>query len=247
MAFLNLEKKLFSSPRLKVVLANSRRGRDEILNLYNLPEDRVRILYNGLDRERYHPGLAEKYRGEVRAELGLAPDEPVVLFVGSGFVRKGLAELIRSLPLVGARLLVAGADRAGPFQDAARRLGVDDRVVFLGPRRDVDRLYGAADAFVLPSWYEPFSNACLEAAASGLPVVVTRESGAAEAIREGANGYLVDFPVDPEELADKVNRALKLDKDRIVRTNETLLAPFSWDDNLEQTLAAYREILENKL
>ncbi|MFH1136734.1 MAG: glycosyltransferase family 4 protein [Pseudomonadota bacterium] len=242
-AFLNLEARLFSSPRLKIVLANSRLGRDEIMRHYGLGKDMVRVVYNGVDRDRFNPGLAEKYRAEVRAELGLAGDEPIGLFVGSGFARKGLAEIIRSLPRAELKVLVAGADRSGPYEKMAGKLGVKRKVVFLGPRTDVDRLYGAADVFIQPSWYEPFSNACLEALAAGLPVAITRETGAAEAVREGVNGYLLDFPVNPEELAEKATRAARLDRTRVSRANQDILAPFSWEANLARTLAAYEEIM----
>ncbi|MFH1090792.1 MAG: glycosyltransferase family 4 protein, partial [Pseudomonadota bacterium] len=73
-AFLDLEARLFSDPRLKLVLANSQRGRAEVLQHYGWPESRVRVLYNGLDHDRFHPGLAARYREEVRAELGLSRD-----------------------------------------------------------------------------------------------------------------------------------------------------------------------------
>jgi UDP-glucose:(heptosyl)LPS alpha-1,3-glucosyltransferase len=141
------------------------------------------------------------------------------------------------------KLLVAGQDRPGPYQRLADRLGVKNKVFFLGPRADVERLYGAADVFVLPSWYEPFSNACLEAMASGLPVVTTKETGAAEIIREGVNGYTLPFPVSPTELAEKITRALSLDRLTIVAANQKLLTPFTWERNLTDTLAAYDDCM----
>ena len=246
-AFLDLEARLFSDARLKRVLANSKQGRDEIMRHYRVPESKIRVVYNGLDKARFHPGSAAAHREAVRAELGLAMDEPLALFVGSGFVRKGLRELIGALQHCRCRLLVAGRDRREPFVRLADRLGLSGRVLFLGPRTDVDRLYGAADVFVLPSWYEPFSNACLEAMASGLPVVTTEETGAAEVIERGVNGCTVKFPVVSEELGQAVDRALALDRPALIRANQRILRPFDWDENVAQTLAVYEEILGRKL
>jgi UDP-glucose:(heptosyl)LPS alpha-1,3-glucosyltransferase len=242
-AFLDLEARLFSDARLKMVLANSRQGREEIIRHYGLPDAMIRVVYNGLDRNKFHAGLAKLYRIPVRRELGLTPDEPAALFVGSGYARKGLGELIRALPHCPVRLLVAGQDRPGPYQSLAGRVGVREKVSLLGPRTDVERLYGAADVFVLPSWYEPFSNACLEAMASGLPVITTRETGAAEIIREGVNGYTLSFPVSPQDLAEKTAQALDLDRSTLVEANRELLAPFTWEKNLADTLAAYEACL----
>jgi UDP-glucose:(heptosyl)LPS alpha-1,3-glucosyltransferase len=147
------------------------------------------------------------------------------------------------LPYTDAGLVVVGKDQPGPFQRLAGRLGVQRRIRFLGPRRDVHRLYGAADVFCLPSWYEPFSNACLEAMSAGLPVVTARETGAAEVIREGLNGFVLFFPVRPEDLGDRINRALKIDRRKLIVANDKLLEPFSWETNVNQTMAVYEELM----
>ncbi|MBW2139791.1 MAG: glycosyltransferase family 4 protein, partial [Deltaproteobacteria bacterium] len=210
-AFLHLEARLFADEKLKCILANSKRGREEIIRHYRVPEDKIRVIYNGLDRGRFYPELREAHRERVRQELDLTQDEPVALFVGSGFSRKGLPNVIRALQQIQIKLLVVGRDRIKSYESLARKLSVAERVKFLGPRMDVERLYGAADVFVLPSLYEPFSNACLEAMAAGLPVVTSRETGAAEIIDDGQNGYNVDFPVDADELAEKMSRSLKID------------------------------------
>jgi len=238
-AFLYLETRLFSDPRLRCVLVNSKRVREEILQHYQVPEQKIRVVHNGLDRDRFHAGLCNKYRESVRQELDLAQDEPVALFVGSGFVRKGLADVIRALVKIDIKVLVAGQGRIKPYESLARKLGVMNRVFFLGPRLDVERLYGAADVFVLPSLYEPFSSACLEAMAAGLPVVTTAETGAAEVIESGRNGYTVDFPVETDELAEKIKRGLKIDRAGLLKTNEKILSLFDWEKNLGKTLEVY--------
>jgi UDP-glucose:(heptosyl)LPS alpha-1,3-glucosyltransferase len=155
-AFLRLEARLFSDPRLKLVLANSRQGKDEIIRHYGVRKDRIRVIYNGLDRTRFFPELRDQYRDEVRHELDLEADDPMILYVGSGYRRKGLGELVKALAGFDGRLVVAGKDDPRPFKQEAVKLGVDKRIIWLGAQQKVERLYGAADVFVLPSWYEPF-------------------------------------------------------------------------------------------
>jgi UDP-glucose:(heptosyl)LPS alpha-1,3-glucosyltransferase len=242
-AFIRLETRLFSDPRLKIILANSVRGAEEIERHYGVPHHKIRVVYNGVDRRRFHPGLRELHRTRVRRECGLSETEPVVLFVGSGFARKGLADLIRALVHTEVRILVVGRDRTRPYEGLAQRIGAADQVIFLGPQTDVERLYGAADVFVLPSWYDPFANVCLEAMAVGLPVVTSRETGAAEVIRNGLNGYTHGFPVRTEELADLIDQAFIMDRATVIQTNQSMLAGFSWEKNLNETIAVYEEML----
>ena len=138
--WLDLERRLFSDTRLKRVIAISHRVRRDILTHYDYPEENIRVIYNGVDRRRFHAGLRNEYRSRVREELGLEPDEPVALFIGSGFARKGLREAVGALARGRFRLLAAGRDRIGPYERLARRLGVGERLVYLGPRQDVPRL-----------------------------------------------------------------------------------------------------------
>jgi UDP-glucose:(heptosyl)LPS alpha-1,3-glucosyltransferase len=118
----------------------------------------------------------------------------VFLFVGSGFARKGLDAAIGALAQCANpdfRLVVAGRDReSARFAEQARRLGVSERVRFLGGRDDVRPLYAAADCFILPSRYDPFPNTALEALAMGLPAIVSSRCGAAEVVEPGVSGWV---------------------------------------------------------
>jgi UDP-glucose:(heptosyl)LPS alpha-1,3-glucosyltransferase len=90
-----------------------------------------------------------------------------------------------------------------PYQRLAARLGLDDRVVWTGPMREVERLYAAADAVALPALYEPFGNVHLEALAAGVPVLSSARAGGSEIVRPGDNGWVVD-----EVAADPIARGL---------------------------------------
>jgi UDP-glucose:(heptosyl)LPS alpha-1,3-glucosyltransferase len=207
-AILTLEEAVFRDAS-QWIECNARRCADEIVARYGVDPARVVTIYNGVDTERFHPRRREQLRGRIRRELGL--EGPVALFVGSGFERKGLDRAIDALARAdsGATLAVAGRGRAATFEQLARRRGVGSRVRFLGERDDVEALHAAADLLLLPTRYDPFSNACLEAMASGLPVATTPVNGVAELIRHEENGLVfeedfapaLDWLGDPARLA----------------------------------------------
>jgi UDP-glucose:(heptosyl)LPS alpha-1,3-glucosyltransferase len=197
---LALERRVFATtPR---VVAISRAGADEIARLYRVPPDRLATIYNGVDLDRFHPDNRARHRQAARAEAGVPDGAWMILFVGSGFARKGLDTAIESLAAAGdttARLLVTGKGETGPYVSLAERHGVAGRIGWLGPRQDIERWYAAADVVVLPTRYEPFGNVHLEALASGVPVVTSTRAGGSELIEPGRNGAIV-APDDPAAL-----------------------------------------------
>ena len=181
----------------QLIQCNARWVKDELRRRYSVASERLVTIYNGVDAERFHPRQQLAHRDRIRRELGVTG--PLALFVGTGFARKGLDLGILGLAASGvaADLAVAGAGDSGPFRRLAAELGVSERVHFLGPRSDVETLYAAANLFVLPTRYDAFSNACLEAMASGLPVATTPANGASELIEPGTNGLLCEGDFTP--------------------------------------------------
>ena len=184
------EAAMFRHPDLQAVICNSRMVADDIQRRFGVIPARLHVIYNAVDSDRFNPRLAAEHRQPVRQRLGCGADCRVWLIVGSGFQRKGVTEAIRALAgLLEDQLWIVGNDRQpGHYRKLAIRMGVADRVRFLGPQTDVRPFLAAADAFLLPSWYDPFPNACLEALACGLPVVASTATGTAELIRPGENG-----------------------------------------------------------
>lgn len=180
------------------LVCNARMVRDDLVRRHGVDPARVEIIYNGVDLQRFHPRNREDAGARLRAACRLDPSRFVLLFLGTGYRRKGLDLVLRALPDLArdedrVHLLVAGNDsHPAPFRSLARELGVDDRVTFLGARADPEACYGAADLYVLPTRYDPFANTTLEALASGLPVVTTRQNGGSELLAEGEHGALVD-------------------------------------------------------
>ncbi len=183
------ERRMFFSPRLKVVIANSKGVKADILRHYPNTKARIEVIYNGVDPARFHPGLRGEDRQNLREKMGIPQNAPVLLFVGSGFERKGLATAIRALVRqpVGTHLVVVGKDRQQRrYQALAESLGLLHYVHFAGPQPDVRPYYGMADLFVFPSLYDPFPNAVLEAMACGLPAIVSNTCGSADFMPEAA-------------------------------------------------------------
>lgn len=190
---LRAEAALFASPRLRAVICNSQMVRDEIQRHYGVAPEKLHVIYSGVDTEHFHPRLKAE-RDAVRARHSVPNDATVFLFVGSGFERKGLVATLAALARApGAYLLVVGRDKhAQRYATRAQTWGIADRVRFLGRQADVRPYYGAADALVLPSLYDPFPNVALEAMACGLPLITSTQSGAAELVRDSENGFVTD-------------------------------------------------------
>ncbi|HKW36590.1 MAG TPA: glycosyltransferase family 4 protein [Burkholderiales bacterium] len=199
---LGAERALYSSRRLRAVICNSRMVKDEIRRHFGTPEGKLHVIYNGIDLEAFHPRLREAHRASLRQRLGIPREARAFLHVGAGFERKGVFRLIEALALSGAgdaHLMIVGSDKTrARAERLAAASGVASRVHFAGTQADVRPWYGAADAFVLATLYDPFPNAALEAMACGLPVVTTRQCGTAEIIDEGKSGFVVDALAIPE-------------------------------------------------
>ena len=219
LAYLRLEEALFTSPRLLSVIANSERGRNEISRRFGVPPARIAVVRNGVDLARFPPGRRDAASSALRSTLGIGADETIFLCVGSGFARKGMGALTRAavrLARTGAgfRVVVVGKGDAGPYRRMLREGGAEGRVHFTGPVAGAAEYLLGADAFVFPTIYEPFSNACLEAMAAGLPVITTAVNGVSEVIRDGVSGLIVDDPMDDAGIAERMQRLLHVDTRR---------------------------------
>jgi UDP-glucose:(heptosyl)LPS alpha-1,3-glucosyltransferase len=198
------ESAMFRHPDLRAVICNSRMVRDDIAGRFPTIADKLHVIYNSIDMEHFHPGLRVLHRDAVRTKLGAGGMAPVILYVGSGYARKGVATLLEALTRMAthdAVVWIVGRDKhQRHYERLAQQLGVEKRVRFLGAQPDICPLLGAADIFCLPTLYDPLPNAALEALACGLPVATTTTCGAAEFIRPGVNGALCPAR-DPAALA----------------------------------------------
>ena len=227
---LQLEEALFANRGAGRVIANSHMVKSEIIDLYHYPADKIDIVQNGvpLEKFRFDPEVREKSR----TELKLKPDQIALLFVGSGWERKGLLFAIEAMQLCKnrkMRLLVAGRGNQRSYKSK--------RVQFLGEVPDLVRIYAAADIFILPTIYDPFANACLEALACGLPVMTTRANGFSEIIKDGMHGSIVDCANELMDLRDALRSWSDAARRAAVRsTNIQCAARFDISGNVARTL-----------
>jgi UDP-glucose:(heptosyl)LPS alpha-1,3-glucosyltransferase len=205
---LDRERQLFGDPGLRIVICNSEMVRSEIAEHFPGALHKVRVVRNGIDT-RLFCQTTDPQRQQARVRLGLTTALPVILYVGSGFERKGVATILRAAALVPkAQFLLVGQDKhIQRYQRRAAELAVADRVHFLGARDDVPSCLDAADAFIFPTLYDPGPNAVLEAMAKGLPVLTSDKCGLAELIAPARAGFVHDA-LDVESFAGSLNKLL---------------------------------------
>jgi UDP-glucose:(heptosyl)LPS alpha-1,3-glucosyltransferase len=239
---LSLERMIMKGHRFKKIIAISELVRKNIVDNYGVPSSDIEVIYNGIDTDRFHPDNKDNYRNEIRRKHGLKEDDFVVLFVGSGFERKGLKYLIQAVGSVPepVSLMIAGKGSKSKLQDMAKK----QRLVFCGPQKDIHKYYAAADIFVFPTMYEPFGNVHLEALASGLPVITTKNSGASEIIKDDIQGFVVSGPEDVEGIAKGIRSFVNnREKLREMSKNARALAEeFTFEKHMNKIRELYKSI-----
>ncbi len=188
------------------VVAISRMVARHMQTFYRVPDERLHLVYNGVDTARFSPAACGAARDAQREAWGLAPEETCFLMVAHNPRLKGLRELLEAAARLDEtlpwRIVVVGRCRGGRFRARAERLGIGDRLHLPGPMDDTLPAYAACDAYVQPTWYDPCSLVVLEAMACGRPVVTTRFNGASELMDDGREGVVLNTPEEIERLAE---------------------------------------------
>jgi glycosyltransferase involved in cell wall biosynthesis len=260
MHIVHLATEQWLSTRSDRVIANSEGVRRELVGLAGVEPEKIQILHNFIDVEKFHPPDAEERRA-ARARWGLRDDELALLLPGRIGLQKhqlGLAFALARLKRAGRlpprlRVLLAGRNRDKMYSfvlpRVLRALGLDGIVTFLGPVNEMVSLYHAADALVMPSLYEGLPNAVLESHASGLPAVVSHAANIDQLVLDGRTGFEVPT-FDHEALADALGRLFALsDAERRAmgaRGRVHIAATFSIDRVLDETVRLYDGLLAQK-
>jgi glycosyltransferase involved in cell wall biosynthesis len=245
------EKKLMK--RSDALIAVSKYTVNELTELYGIDKNKIHVIYNGVDIERFKP---RPNRAEIRREFGLEKDKKVVLFVGRLYHRKGIETLLRSVPPVlkefsNVKFVISGTgfkQKEESLRKLAKELDIEDHVKFLGyvPDEKLPLLYSASDIFVLPAIYENFPFAILEAQATGLPVISTKVGGIPEFLVDNQNGFVIE-PRDPTQLTQRLLTLLqdaKLAKEMGDRGRKLIEEKFDWRLITGQVIDLYHKLLE---
>ena len=182
---MEMEKKSYDPLRTRRLIVNSEMVGRDIHKKFGFPKDRIHLVRNGIEEDKFRGGEREK----TRQRWGVRDDEFVLLFVGAGWERKGLKFVIDATNMLkgrGIKLVVAGGRKKPVF--------LNEEILYLGQLNCLKDVYAAADLLVFPPIYEPSANVVFEALAAGLPVVTSKFNGAAEVIEENVNGNVVDNP-----------------------------------------------------
>ncbi len=206
----------------------------------------VRVIPNAVDHEAFHPAARLARRSEARNRFGYGEQDFVTLLMGNDWRMKGLLTLLEAVAQCGelpVRLLVVGQDDSRPYVRRAHQLGVADRLQFAEPSAEVPGFYGAADAYASPTLEDSFGLPVLEAMACGLPVITSVESGVAEVITGGVDGFILSDPLDSGELARLITLFYEHPDlrggigERAARTAHQ----YTWDRNASETMEFLRD------
>ncbi|PVX27207.1 MAG: hypothetical protein CW716_03500 [Candidatus Bathyarchaeum sp.] len=247
------EKRLMN--RSDALIAVSKYTVNELTDLYGISKNKVHVIYNGVDIERFKP---RPNKTELKKEFGLDPQKKVVLFVGRLYHRKGLETLLQSVPPVlkefsDVKFVISGTgfkQKEENLKNLAKELNIEDHVEFLGyvPDDKLPLLYSASDIFVLPAIYENFPFAILEAQSTGIPVISTKVGGIAEFLVDNENGFVIS-PGDPEQLTAKVLALLKNPdraKEMGARGRQLIEEQLDWRLITQQVIDLYHELLKTR-
>jgi UDP-glucose:(heptosyl)LPS alpha-1,3-glucosyltransferase len=214
----------------------------DLVRLYGRVQPPVVVIPNGVDTKRFRPRTDEE-RSRLRSEFALDDEDRVALFIAHDLPGKGIRYAVEALvhaPTV--LLLVVGgiASTVNAAKALADELGVSQRVLFLGPRQDVEQLFALSDMFVFPSGYDAFGLVVLEALASGVPVISTRVGCAPDVIVDGVNGYLVDQ--DGAEIGERMEELAAADLAAWRDRARASVATRTWEHVAAQYLELARDV-----
>jgi UDP-glucose:(heptosyl)LPS alpha-1,3-glucosyltransferase len=236
----------------RIIIAVSRFVARDLERFHGVRPERICIVYNGVDVDRFSPRQCDVHRRRVRSELGVADRETLLLIVAHNFALKGVPTALAAVGKLArqghpVRLVVAGGKRTGSAQRMARRLGAGEATIFLGAVDDAAPYYAAADVYVQPTHYDPCSLVALEALASGLPVVTSRFNGVSELMTDGREGAVLLDPADAEELTARLLPLLNRDRRRECGDQGRRLSlAHTLERNCREMLQVYEKILAER-
>jgi len=239
---LALENRCYARRQFRHVIALTEQVKADLARFYAVPAEDMTVIPNGFSPAEFSMAARCRLRDQARRQLGYGPHDKVILFAANELARKGFDEVAAAMARLqdaDIRLLVVGRAATATTAHRMRRLGLADRVRFLGPVDEMARCYSAADVLALPTQYEAWGLVVIEALACGLPVVTSRVAGAAVAVNEGETGSVLDDPRDSAELAVKLRAVLDGSHAAPERIASSV-ASYAWPNLLE----TYEHVLQ---
>lgn len=237
--------------RYKKIIAISHLIKRLLIKCYNIPSEDIEVISLGVNLKDFHPSNRNIYREIVRKELGIPEDNMLLLFVGKEFRRKGLKYIFDALNCIKnekVKLLVIGEGEITAFKNMAGKLGISERVIFLGHSTEVEKYYAASDIFIFPSTFDAFGMVVLEAMASGIPVIVSISAGASELVEHMKEGIVLKEYSDVAGISKAIellveNKSLRLE---LGRNSRIKAEACSWDMVAEKTMKIFSDVTLSK-
>ncbi len=243
-----VEEKAITGSRIPMILPVSSLVKDELLKLYDIPESKIKVVHPGVSTDRFSSLDQKSCQHEIRQRHSLSPSDVVVLFVGMNFEIKGLELVLKGIADLVAKgnrnsnlkLLVVGKGNTELYKTLARDLGIANRVIFAGMTREVEKYYLASDIFAMPSQFDTFGLAVLEAMTAGLPVIISRRVGARDLIDSGVHGFVLGEGPTVFDFSEKL--AFLMNKENRMKMGENarqIALQHTWDKTAGQVEGLY--------
>lgn len=238
------EDRIYGADSRSRIIAVSQGVKNEMCKYYSLAPEKIQVIVNGVDLNRFNPNNRQKMRAGWRKNQGLTQDDFVLLFLGGDWERKRLGMVMEALTFANRpkiKLAVVGKwHKESAYIELTKLLGVEKRVVFCGQTALPEQAFSGADLFVFPSSYEACSLSVLEAMASGLPILMPRINGSDEQLQEGKNGFIIEST--PRSIASKI---LILSEDERLaasmgKHSKSMVEQYSWVNCAEKTELFYK-------
>jgi UDP-glucose:(heptosyl)LPS alpha-1,3-glucosyltransferase len=236
------------NPRPRIV-AVSQMVRRDMASFYNINEEEIELIYNGVDAERFNPGQRERLRGAIRQRLGMQDNDIGFLFIAHDLGKKGIVPLmeasgqLRRGGINNFKVLVLGGQPYASLLRRMAKLRLEDTVVFLGSTRAPEEFYANADVLVLPTLYDACSLVVIEAMSCGLPAITTVSNGASGIITNGKDGFVISHPPSPAELADAMRSVMSPETLGKMSKEAALTAKnYSLGENHRRIMALFGEV-----
>jgi len=244
-----LEEKTLKGPGCPLVLPVSELVKDELLKRFHIPSSKIQVIHPGVSRGRFERLDKEMCRAHICRRHGFSTGALVLLFVSMNFELKRLDLVLRAMGALRQEkkegsenlvLLVVGKGNVGRYRQMARELGLENRTAFAGVTREIEQYYLACDIFLMPSRFDTFGMAVLEAMMAGVPVIITKRVGAKDLIRSGVQGFILEGDPTVPEMASKLSHLMDRDtRRRMGAEARKVAARHNWDRVAEEILGQY--------
>jgi len=243
-----LDRKQYTGKGVSRIIAISDMIKNDIVKYHNIDPQKIDVVYNGVDLQRFNPDNKNKYREIIRKKLSM-DEELVILYISNNFRLKGLFTLIKSLGELkksgkNFKALIIGRGNEVPYRKLAKRLGCLENLIFLGHVGDIEKYYAASDLYVHPTFYDSCSLVVTEALASGLPVITTIYDGASGVIDDGREGFVMRDPKDHKALAEKISLLFNDEfRQKASIAAREKAEQYSADKNCDEIIKIYNEVV----